>query len=35
VDRVRFLNEWIIHYVDVDPAYSSQDTNARMPLAAA
>ncbi len=31
----RFLNEWIMNYVDGDPANSSQDTKARKPLAAA
>src|SRR6187431_1286737 len=31
----RWLNEWIMHYVDADPANSSQETKARRPLAAA
>src|ERR1700744_2262433 len=30
-----WLNEWIMHYVDIDPANSSQETKARRPLAAA
>jgi len=34
-DMERFLNEWIMNYVDGDPANSSQDTKARKPLAAA
>jgi type VI secretion system protein ImpC len=31
----RWLNEWVMHYVDADPANSSQETKARRPLAAA
>ncbi|MDR0702299.1 MAG: type VI secretion system contractile sheath large subunit [Azoarcus sp.] len=31
----RWLNEWIVNYVDGDPRNSSQDTKARKPLAAA
>ncbi|BDT68007.1 hypothetical protein os1_21880 [Comamonadaceae bacterium OS-1] len=31
----RWLNEWIMHYVDADSANSSQETKARRPLAAA
>ena len=31
----RWLNEWIMQYVDADPANSSQQTKARRPLAAA
>jgi len=31
----RWLNEWIMNYVDGDPGNSSQDTKARKPLAAA
>ena len=31
----RWLNEWIMHYVDADPMNSSQETKARRPLAAA
>ena len=31
----RWLNQWIINYVDGDPVNSSQDTKARKPLAAA
>ncbi len=31
----RWLNEWIMNYVDADPANSSQETKARRPLAAA
>jgi type VI secretion system protein ImpC len=34
-DMERFLNEWIMNYVDGDPINSSQDTKARKPLAAA
>jgi type VI secretion system protein ImpC len=34
-DVQRWLNEWIVHYVDGDPRNSSQDTKARKPLAAA
>ncbi len=29
------LNEWILNYVDGDPASSTQETKARKPLAAA
>ena len=31
----RWLNDWIMNYVDGDPAHSSEDTKARRPLAAA
>jgi type VI secretion system protein ImpC len=31
----RWLNEWIMNYVDADPANSSQETKASRPLAAA
>ena len=31
----RWLNEWIMNYVDGDPANSTQETKARKPLAAA
>lgn len=31
----RWLNEWILNYVDGDPANSSESTKARKPLAAA
>ena len=31
----RWLNDWIMNYVDGDPANSSQETKARKPLAAA
>lgn len=31
----RWLNEWIMNYVDADPVNSSQETKARRPLAAA
>jgi len=31
----RWLNEWIVNYVDGDPRNSSQETKARKPLAAA
>ena len=31
----RWLNKWILNYVDGDPANSSEDTKARRPLAAA
>jgi type VI secretion system protein ImpC len=31
----KWLNEWILHYVDGDPASSTQETKARKPLAAA
>ncbi len=34
-DMERWLNDWIMNYVDGDPANSSQDTKARKPLAAA
>nr|WP_230492776.1 type VI secretion system contractile sheath large subunit [Martelella alba] len=34
-DMERWLNNWIINYVDGDPANSSQKTKARRPLAAA
>ena len=34
-DMERWLNEWIMNYVDADPANSSQETKARRPLAAA
>ena len=34
-DMQRWLNEWIMHYVDADPVNSSQETKARRPLAAA
>ncbi|WP_322047517.1 type VI secretion system contractile sheath large subunit [Paraburkholderia sp. J67] len=34
-DMQRWLNEWIMNYVDADPANSSQETKARRPLAAA
>lgn len=34
-DMQRWLNGWIMNYVDADPANSSQDTKARRPLAAA
>ncbi|WP_035058374.1 type VI secretion system contractile sheath large subunit [Andreprevotia chitinilytica] len=34
-DMERWLNNWIMSYVDGDPANSSQDTKARKPLAAA
>jgi type VI secretion system protein ImpC len=34
-DVQRWLNEWIVNYVDGDPRNSSQDTKARKPLAAA
>ena len=34
-DMQRWLNEWIMNYVDADPVNSSQDTKARRPLAAA
>ena len=30
-----WLNEWIMNYVDADPANSTQETKARRPLAAA
>ena len=31
----KWLNEWIMQYVDGDPVNSSEDTKARRPLAAA
>ncbi|MDR1996503.1 type VI secretion system contractile sheath large subunit [Azonexus sp.] len=31
----RWLNEWVMNYVDADPVNSSQETKARRPLAAA
>lgn len=34
-DMQRWLNEWIMNYVDADPTNSSQETKARRPLAAA
>lgn len=34
-DMQRWLNEWIMNYVDADPSNSSQETKARRPLAAA
>jgi type VI secretion system protein ImpC len=34
-DMQRWLQEWIINYVDGDPANSSEETKARRPLAAA
>ncbi len=34
-DMQRWLNEWIMNYVDADPAHSSELTKARKPLAAA
>ena len=34
-DMQRWLNSWIMNYVDGDPLNSSQDTKARRPLAAA
>ena len=34
-DMQRWLQEWIMQYVDGDPANSSEDTKARKPLAAA
>lgn len=34
-DMERWLNEWIMNYVDGDPANSSQDVKAQKPLAAA
>ncbi|MDR3213975.1 MAG: type VI secretion system contractile sheath large subunit [Azoarcus sp.] len=34
-DVERWLNEWIVNYVDGDPRNSSQDTKAHKPLAAA
>ncbi len=34
-DMERWLNDWILQYVDGDPAHSSEDTKAQKPLAAA
>lgn len=34
-DMERWLNKWILNYVDGDPANSSEETKARRPLAAA
>lgn len=34
-DMQRWLNQWIMNYVDGDPANSTQETKARKPLAAA
>jgi type VI secretion system protein ImpC len=34
-DMQRWLQSWIINYVDGDPAHSSEDTKARKPLAGA
>ena len=34
-DMQRWLQEWIMNYVDGDPAHSSEETKARRPLAAA
>lgn len=34
-DMAKFLNKWIMNYVDGDPANSSQTTKAQKPLAAA
>ncbi len=34
-DMQKWLNEWIMNYVDGDPASSTQETKARKPLAAA
>ena len=34
-DMQRWLQKWILQYVDGDPAHSSEDTKARKPLAAA
>lgn len=34
-DMQRWLNDWIMNYVDADPAHSSELTKARKPLAAA
>ncbi|WP_295391339.1 type VI secretion system contractile sheath large subunit [uncultured Thiodictyon sp.] len=34
-DMQRWLNKWILQYVDGDPAHSSEDTKAKCPLAAA
>ena len=34
-DMERWLNRWIMQYVDGDPANSTEETKARKPLAAA
>ena len=34
-DMQRWLQKWIMNYVDGDPAHSSEETKARKPLAAA
>jgi type VI secretion system protein ImpC len=34
-DMERWLNNWILNYVDGDPAHSSETTKAQHPLAAA
>ncbi len=34
-DMERWLNNWILNYVDGDPAHSSEETKAKLPLAAA
>jgi type VI secretion system protein ImpC len=34
-DMERWLNRWILQYVDGDPAHSSEESKARKPLAAA
>jgi type VI secretion system protein ImpC len=34
-DMSKWLNSWIIKYVDGDPAHSSEETKARKPLAGA
>ncbi len=34
-DMQRFLQKWVMNYVDGDPAHSSESTKARKPLAAA
>ncbi len=34
-DMARWLQDWIMNYVDGDPAHSSEETKARRPLAAA
>ncbi len=34
-DMERWLNRWILNYVDGDPTHSSESTKARLPLAAA
>jgi type VI secretion system protein ImpC len=34
-DMERWLNEWILQYVDGNPGTSSEDAKARKPLAAA